>query len=155
MSGDSGVTPAHGEAEGGAQGGQPIGESRRQHPRDLRLGRRDRRRLRAQAEPVGGDQAQDHGHGLVVGEHQRRQLEAGREPVTAVPAAFRGDRDAQVGQGAGIATDGPLVDRETLGQVADGHPAVRLQQLQHGEDTSSGMGHIFVYTGRNLPGIRS
>jgi hypothetical protein len=66
-------------------------------------------------------------------------LEAG-----AVPATLGGDRDAQVGEGAGVAPDGPLVDAQPPGELADGHPAVCLEQLQHREHPGSGGGHAGI-----------
>jgi hypothetical protein len=90
---------------------------------------------------VGGDETEDHRHRLVVGEHQRRQLEAGAQPIATVPAAVGGDRDAELGQGAGIPPDGPFVDAEARGEVGAGEPVVGLEQLEQGEDAGGGMGH--------------
>jgi hypothetical protein len=149
---------AHGEPQAGPQRGEAVRQGLRQHPDDLRLRRRGRRGLRGQPDAVGRHEPEHDGDRLVVGEHQRRQLEARQQPVAAIPAPLGGHRDAQIGQVARIAPDGALVDRQPPGEVADRHPAMGLEELEHREHPGSGGSHAEKSpsnTGRKLPGIPS
>jgi hypothetical protein len=99
----------------------------------LDLGQRGGHARHGVSEAFGGQEPDDDRGGLVVGEHQRWQAVTREQPVPAVAPALGDDRDPEVAQAQGVASDGPLIHAEPGGQFRAGQLAAGLQQLQHGQ----------------------